>query len=61
MKKTKIEVCTRTGTAAVADWREKRILAVKAAIELRVAMGMPMALDDLKRKYPDVYDFVFDY
>ena len=47
MKKTKIEVCTRTETAAVsraeaavADLREKRILAVKAAIELRVAMGM---------------------
>jgi hypothetical protein len=35
VKKTKIEMYTRTETS-IADLREKRILAVKAAIELRV-------------------------
>lgn len=66
-KKSKLEVCLKTeeaaasrAEAATAEMREKKINAVKAAVELRECLKKPMTLNDLKRKFPDVYEFVFD-
>ena len=66
MKKTRIDVCNSTEESAHcrtekarAEMREKQILAVRAAMGLREAMGLPMTEEDIKMKYPDLYSFMF--